>query len=107
MLIDHSLSWKPGTGGHKKKNGLQMCARRGRLVRHFIGVFYCPACMSGIVATIMNIINLIHTPGGKMAAPHSQREHEKKKCLPAQQPASYLEDQFVCLSVFVCVCDGG
>lgn len=87
MLIDHSLSWKPGTVAHKK-NGLQMCARCGRLVRHFIGVFYCPACMSGIVATIMNIINLIHTPGGKMAAPHSQREHEKRNvCQLSNQQA--------------------
>lgn len=50
----------------------------------------------------MNIINLIHTPGGKMAAPHSQREREKNG-LPGQQPASYLEDQFVCLRVCVCV----
>lgn len=104
MLIDHSLSWKPGTGA-RKKGVLQMCARRRRLVRRFIVVFYCPACMSGIVATIMNIINLIHTPGGKMAAPHSQREHEKKRS--ASSATGKLFGGSVCVSECVCVCDGG
>lgn len=54
-----------------------MCVRHGRLIRCFIGAFYCLACMRGIVATIMNIINLIHTPGGKMAVPHIVKENMK------------------------------
>lgn len=78
-----------------------MCARRRRLVRRFIVVFYCPACVSGIVATIMNIINLIHTPGGKMAAPLSQREHEKKEKKSASSATGKLFGGSVC--VFVCV----
>lgn len=83
-----------------KKDDLQMCVQHGRLVQRFIGVFYCLACMSGIVATIMNIINLILTPGGKMAARHSQREHEKNVCQLSNRGA-------VCVSECVCVCDGG
>ncbi len=95
MLIDHSLSWKPGTGAHKK-GGLQMCVRYRRLIRCFIGVFYCPACMHRIVATIINIINLIHTTGGKMAAPHIVKENMKK--MSASSATGELFAGSVCVS---------